>query len=217
LAHETPGERGLAVCLPLSVPPWPKVRADGKRSCRSLVTAQFRSGMPRRSASRFFLVLRRSSRPAHAMTAARLLPLPGTPSVPGWSAANLSSPSRPPTSRAGSQRSGPPTAGLSRRSWQRGTAAAAAEAAAASRERPSTGLLRRPTPGGIVGGRFNRPCGPGAHSRAILETNVRLRRHLRDWLAALLQLPRALPAGVGPSAQALNHPGRVMPAHPTGA
>ena len=41
---------------------------------------------------------------------------------------------------------------------------------ARSIERPSMGLLRRPTPGGIVeGGRFSRPCGPGAHSRAISE------------------------------------------------
>jgi hypothetical protein len=32
------------------------------------------------------------------------------------------------------------------------------------------GLLRRPTPGGIVeGGRLGRPCGPGAPSRAISE------------------------------------------------
>jgi len=32
------------------------------------------------------------------------------------------------------------------------------------------GLLRRPTPGEIVeGGRLGRPCGPGAHSRAITE------------------------------------------------
>src|SRR5919106_3580202 len=35
-------------------------------------------------------------------------------------------------------------------------------------QRPSMGLLRRPTPGEIVeGGRFSRPCGPGALSRAI--------------------------------------------------
>jgi hypothetical protein len=39
------------------------------------------------------------------------------------------------------------------------------------------GLLRRPTPGEIVeGGRLGRPCGPGALSRAILETSLRLRR-----------------------------------------
>jgi hypothetical protein len=42
---------------------------------------------------------------------------------------------------------------------------------------PSMGLLRRPTPGEIVeGGRLCRPYGPGAHSRAILETNLRRRR-----------------------------------------
>jgi hypothetical protein len=41
---------------------------------------------------------------------------------------------------------------------------------ARSIQRPSMGLLRRPTPGGIMeGGRFSRPCGPGAHSRAISE------------------------------------------------
>ena len=41
---------------------------------------------------------------------------------------------------------------------------------ARSIHRPSMGLLRRPTPGGIMeGGRFSRPCGPGAHSRAIRE------------------------------------------------
>src|SRR4029453_18235239 len=35
---------------------------------------------------------------------------------------------------------------------------------------PSMGLLRRPTPGEIVeGGRFSRPYGPGALSRAISE------------------------------------------------
>jgi hypothetical protein len=33
--------------------------------------------------------------------------------------------------------------------------------------RPSTGCLRRPTPGEIVeGGRLGQPCGPGPHSRA---------------------------------------------------
>jgi transposase len=37
-------------------------------------------------------------------------------------------------------------------------------------ESPSTGLLRRPTTGEIMeDGRFSRPCGPGAHSRAISE------------------------------------------------
>ena len=41
---------------------------------------------------------------------------------------------------------------------------------ARSIHRPSMGLIRRPTPGGIVeGGRLGRPCGPGAHSRAIRE------------------------------------------------
>jgi hypothetical protein len=40
-------------------------------------------------------------------------------------------------------------------------------------ESPSMGLLRRPTPGEIMeGGRFSRPCGPGAHSRAILENQL---------------------------------------------
>jgi hypothetical protein len=39
---------------------------------------------------------------------------------------------------------------------------------ARSIDRPSMGLLRRPTTSGIVeGGRLGRPCGPGAHSRAI--------------------------------------------------
>jgi hypothetical protein len=43
---------------------------------------------------------------------------------------------------------------------------------------PSMGLLRRPTPGEIVeGGRFSRPCGPGAHSRASQKTSLRLHRH----------------------------------------
>jgi len=32
MAHETPGDRGFALCLPLSVPGGPRVRADGKRS-----------------------------------------------------------------------------------------------------------------------------------------------------------------------------------------
>jgi hypothetical protein len=42
------------------------------------------------------------------------------------------------------------------------------------------GLLRRPTPGDIVeGGRLGRPRGPGAHSRAIPETRLRLRRQTR--------------------------------------
>src|SRR5829696_7393102 len=41
---------------------------------------------------------------------------------------------------------------------------------ARSIDRPSMGLLRRPTPGEIVeGGRLGRPCGPGALSRAISE------------------------------------------------
>jgi hypothetical protein len=40
------------------------------------------------------------------------------------------------------------------------------------------GLLRRPTTSGIVeDGRFSRPYRPGAHSRALEETNLRLRRH----------------------------------------
>src|SRR5215207_3680916 len=39
--------------------------------------------------------------------------------------------------------------------------------------RPSMGLLRRPTPGEIVeGGRFSRPCGPGALSPAISKAVV---------------------------------------------
>jgi hypothetical protein len=39
------------------------------------------------------------------------------------------------------------------------------------------GLLRRPTTGEIMeDGRSDRPCGPGAHSRAIRETKLRLRR-----------------------------------------
>jgi hypothetical protein len=39
-------------------------------------------------------------------------------------------------------------------------------------------LLRRPTTSRIVeDGRFSRPCGPGAHSRASEKTNLRLRRH----------------------------------------
>jgi len=38
---------------------------------------------------------------------------------------------------------------------------------------PSMGLLRRPTPGEIVeGGRFSRPCGPGALSRASQKTQL---------------------------------------------
>jgi hypothetical protein len=40
------------------------------------------------------------------------------------------------------------------------------------------GLLRRPTPGGIVeDGRFSRPCGPGALRAQLEKTNLRLRRH----------------------------------------
>ena len=39
---------------------------------------------------------------------------------------------------------------------------------ARSIHRPSMGLLRRPTPGEIVeGGRFSRPCGPGAIARNL--------------------------------------------------
>jgi hypothetical protein len=54
---------------------------------------------------------------------------------------------------------------------------------------PSMGLLRRPTPGEIVeGGQFARPCGPGALSRAISETNLRLRRHSPISMCRLLQL-----------------------------
>jgi hypothetical protein len=44
---------------------------------------------------------------------------------------------------------------------------------ARSIQRPSMGLLRRPTPGEIVeGGRLGRPCGLGTHSRAISENQV---------------------------------------------
>src|SRR5215207_4663290 len=44
---------------------------------------------------------------------------------------------------------------------------------AGSIHRPSMGLLRRPTPGEIVeDGRLGRPCGPGAHSRAIRENQL---------------------------------------------
>jgi len=40
------------------------------------------------------------------------------------------------------------------------------------------GLLRRPTPGGIVeDGRLGRPCGPGALCAQLEKTNLRLRRH----------------------------------------
>jgi hypothetical protein len=39
------------------------------------------------------------------------------------------------------------------------------------------GLLRRPTPGeNVEGGRLGRTYGPGAHSRAIQKTRMRLRR-----------------------------------------
>jgi hypothetical protein len=49
---------------------------------------------------------------------------------------------------------------------------------APSIQRPSMGLLRRPTPGEMVeGGRLSRPCRPGAQSRAIEKTRLRLRRH----------------------------------------
>jgi hypothetical protein len=51
------------------------------------------------------------------------------------------------------------------------------------------GLLRRPTPGEIVeDGRFSRPCGPGAHSRASQKTNLRLRRHSRIPLNGFVSL-----------------------------
>src|SRR5215212_192286 len=40
------------------------------------------------------------------------------------------------------------------------------------------GLLRRPTPGGIVeDGRLGRPCGPGALRAQLEKTSLRLRRH----------------------------------------
>ena len=40
------------------------------------------------------------------------------------------------------------------------------------------GLLRRPTPGGIVeDGRLGRPCGPGALRAQLEKTGLRLRRH----------------------------------------
>ena len=46
--------------------------------------------------------------------------------------------------------------------------------------RPSMGLLRRPTTSKIVeDGRFSRPCGPGAHSRASEKTSLRLRYHFQ--------------------------------------
>ncbi|MFL6224428.1 MAG: hypothetical protein ACJ75K_16765, partial [Actinomycetes bacterium] len=52
------------------------------------------------------------------------------------------------------------------------------------------GLLRRPTPGEIVeDGRFSRPCGSGALSRAFQKTNLRLRRHSRISPDALPHLP----------------------------
>jgi hypothetical protein len=68
--------RGLALCLPLSVPVGRGGRADGKRPSRIVANAQFRSGMPRRSASRSSILFWRSSRPSHARSAARLLPAP---------------------------------------------------------------------------------------------------------------------------------------------
>jgi hypothetical protein len=43
---------------------------------------------------------------------------------------------------------------------------------------PVDGPPSSATPGEIVeDGRFSRPCGPGAHSRASQKTNLRLRRH----------------------------------------
>src|SRR5919106_6280 len=53
---------------------------------------------------------------------------------------------------------------------------------ARSIQRPSMGLLRRPTPGEIVeGGRLGRPCGPGALRAQLEKTNLRLRRHFHIW------------------------------------
>ena len=54
---------------------------------------------------------------------------------------------------------------------------------------PSMGLLRRPTTSEIVeDGRFSRPYGPGAHSRASKKTNLWLRRHSHISTTAVLSL-----------------------------
>ena len=48
---------------------------------------------------------------------------------------------------------------------------------ARSIQRPSMGLLRRPTPGEIVeGGRLGRPCGPGRAFARVSENHLRLRQ-----------------------------------------
>jgi hypothetical protein len=53
------------------------------------------------------------------------------------------------------------------------------------------GLLRRPTPGEIMeGGRFSRPCGPGARIRTQSQkTSLRLRRHSRISPSRICRLP----------------------------
>jgi hypothetical protein len=52
------------------------------------------------------------------------------------------------------------------------------------------GLLRRPTTGGIVeDGRLGRPCGPGAHSRAISENQVAASPPIPHFSKPYLSLP----------------------------
>jgi hypothetical protein len=59
------------------------------------------------------------------------------------------------------------------------------------------GLLRRPTPGEIVeGGRFSRPCGPGAHSRASQKTNLQLCRHSDSSTSVSSHVPKRRPVSI---------------------
>src|SRR5829696_4508741 len=84
---------------------------------------------------------------------------------------------------------------------------------ARSIERPSMGLLRRPTTSGIVeDGRLGRPCGPGAHSRASQKTNLRLRRYSRIHADAYVTCSSAWYPLIGVHWSAVPRPKR----HPTG-
>jgi hypothetical protein len=82
---------------------------------------------------------------------------------------------------------------------------------ARSIQRPSMGLLRRPTPGEIVeGGRLSRPCGPGAHSRAISENQFAASPPLPHFSKPYLSLTRTVafsgPRSVRPETSGLPSP-----------
>jgi hypothetical protein len=74
MAHETPGDRGFALCLPLSVPLGRGGKADAKRRWQSVVNAQPKGETPGGSSPRSCGVRPWPSRPPHPLGAAPLLP-----------------------------------------------------------------------------------------------------------------------------------------------